>query len=397
MYGLFVVLGVLALAIALGVAYRLSIVLFTLGFAYWFLLEKARYQNHFYLIGLLSLILCWIPANGTWSIDALTKPHLRRRTVPAWMLWLFRFQVAVPFVFGGIAKITPDWLQGEPMRMWLADFSSLPIVGTFLEGAWAAYLFSYGGLLFDLLIVPLLLRRKTRPWAYAVNVLFHLTNSQLFHIGIFPWFLIGATTIFFEPDWPRAMLRRCGRRWSAAAGQLRSDVPDTARPAVSRLSPVTTTVLFTCVALQCVIPLWHYRYPGISSWTMEGHYFAWHMRLAEKVTGIGFWITDPHTGVRELHDPNQMLPRWQVDAMSTNPEMIRQYSHFLAQQRVREGRGRVEVRAHVLNSLNGRKPQPFIDPNIDLAATPFSWGPSPWIMPLEVPRPGRWRPELAQQ
>jgi hypothetical protein len=397
MYGLFVVLGILALAILLGVAYRLSIVLFTFGFAYWFLLEKARYQNHFYLIGLLGLILCCIPANAFWSIDSLTKPHLRRRTVPAWMLWLLRFQIAVPFFFGGIAKITPDWLHGEPMRTWLAEFTMVPIVGEHLDGAWAAYLFSYGGLLFDLLVAPLLLWRKTRPWAYAVNVLFHLANSQLFHIGIFPWFLIGATTIFFDPAWPRALLRRFQRRWSAAADPLSVDLGDSARPGQSPLSPVTVSALFTYVVLQCLIPLWHYRYPGVSAWTMEGHFFAWHMRLSEKVTGIRFRVTDPVTGQRELHDPNQTLPRWQVDAMSTNPEMIRQYSHFLAQRRAREGGGPVEVRATVLNSLNGRKPQPLIDPNINLAETSFSWRPYHWIAPLREPRPGNWRPDLAHQ
>jgi len=381
----------------LGIAYRLSIVLFALGFAYWFLLEKARYQNHFYLIGLLSLILCCIPASGAWSIDARLKPHLRRSTVPAWMLWLLRFQIAVPFFFGGIAKITPDWLQGEPMRMWLAEFTTIPIVGQYLDGAWVAYLFSYGGLLFDLLVAPLLLWRKTRPWAFGVSLLFHLANSQLFHIGIFPWFLMGATTIFLDPDWPHAVLRRCGWRLADTAEAGSTFRHGAASPSASPLTPVATMLLFTYVALQCLIPFWHYRYPGISSWTMEGHFFAWHMRLAEKVTGIRFWITDPETGVREVHDPNQTLPRWQVDAMSTNPEMIRQYSHFLAVLRTREGDGPVAVRVNVLNSLNGRKPQPLIDPNVNLAAVPFSWSAYPWVMPLREPRPGRWRPDLAQK
>jgi hypothetical protein len=121
------------------------------------------------------------------------------------------------------------------------------------------------------------------------------------------------------------------------------------------------------------------------------------MRLAEKVTGIRFWITDAATGARELHDPNRTLPRWQVDAMSTNPEMIRQYSHFLARQWAHRSRGAVEVRVNVLNSLNGREPQPLIDPNIDLAAVPFSWSPYGWITPLREPGPGRWRPEVALQ
>jgi vitamin K-dependent gamma-carboxylase len=47
-------------------------------------------------------------------------------------------------------------------------------------------LFSYGGLLFDLLVVPFLLFRHTRPLALLAAVGFHLMNSQLFTIGIFP-------------------------------------------------------------------------------------------------------------------------------------------------------------------------------------------------------------------
>src|SRR5690606_37688996 len=66
----------------------------------------------------------------------------------------------------------------------------------------AAYGLSYGGLIFDLAVVPVLLWRLTRPFAFAAAVAFHLTNSQLFHIDIFPWLAIGATTIFFAPDWP---------------------------------------------------------------------------------------------------------------------------------------------------------------------------------------------------
>src|SRR5690606_291843 len=47
---LFFALGVLALMIALGARYRLAMGLFGLGFAYVFLLDKALYLNHFYLV-----------------------------------------------------------------------------------------------------------------------------------------------------------------------------------------------------------------------------------------------------------------------------------------------------------------------------------------------------------
>jgi hypothetical protein len=47
-------LGVLAAMILLGLWYRVSTVLFFLGFTYIFLLEQARYLNHFYFVCLVS-------------------------------------------------------------------------------------------------------------------------------------------------------------------------------------------------------------------------------------------------------------------------------------------------------------------------------------------------------
>lgn len=390
----FAVLAVLALGVMLGLAYRLSIILFTFGFTYWFLLEKARYQNHFYLIALLSLILCFIPAHGTWSVDARLNPAVRRRTAPAWMLWLVRFQVAVPFVFGGIAKITPDWLRGEPMRLWLTEAGQTPWIGGLLTHELAPWLFSYGGLAFDLAIVPLLVWPGTRPWAYAANVAFHVTNAWLFHIGIFPWFLIGATTIYFSAGWPRVGPQRVRFLWLRS--KAADDAPTTPAP-VTPLRPVPALALIVFVTLQCVVPFHHYLYPGLSVWTYEGEYFVWHMRLAEKISGIRFYIDDPATGGRIEHDPNSVLPRWQADALSVNPEMIRQYAHWLAGRAATEQCPRPEVRVHVLNSLNGREPQRLIDPDVDLASLPFSLRPAEWIVPLNDPRPGNWRPEVAQQ
>jgi hypothetical protein len=402
MYALFAVLGALALAIMVGAAYRLSIVLFTVGFTYWFLLEQARYQNHFYLIGLLSLILCFVPAGAAFAIDARTKPHLRRATVPAWMLWLLRFQLAVPFVFGAVAKITPDWLHGEPLRMWLSERMDFPLIGAYFTQEWVVLLFACGGIVFDLLITPLLLWHKTRYWAFGLSLVFHLTNAQLFHIGIFPWFLIGATTLFLDPAWPRHV----AAWWAHSRRRVSIDTADPAHepgigvaasPATPPIGALAISLLGLFVAAQCLIPLWHYRYFGPSSWTMEGHYFAWHMRIAEKVSGIRFYITDPATGVRETHDPNAVLPRWQVDAMSVSPELIRKYSHYLAGQHARSGRAPVDVRVRVLNSLNGREPQLLVDPTINLADVPFSWQSADWIVPLRDPLPGKWRPHAPER
>ncbi len=69
--------------------------------------------------------------------------------MPAWALWLIRFQVGVPYLYGGFAKINPDWLRGEPIRMWLAGKTSFPILGQLFTQEWMVMLFSYGGLLID--------------------------------------------------------------------------------------------------------------------------------------------------------------------------------------------------------------------------------------------------------
>ena len=100
-------LGVLAACVMAGAWYRISATLFFIGFTYVFLLDQARYLNHFYLI---SFLMIFIPAHRSFSIDALRNPKLRSNLVPAWSIWLIRFQVGVPYFFGGIAKSNADWL-----------------------------------------------------------------------------------------------------------------------------------------------------------------------------------------------------------------------------------------------------------------------------------------------
>ena len=199
MYWHFFALGVLALLIMVGFLYRLSAALFFLGFTYVFLLDQARYLNHFYLVCLLSLLMVLIPAHRALSVDALARPSLRAATAPAWALWLLRAQVGLVYFYAGVAKLNGDWLRGEPIRDWLAYRTDFPIIGPLFTQEPVMWMFAYGGLLLDLLLAPLLLWRRTRWFAFALAVLFHLLNAGLFSIGIFPWLMIAATVMFFPP------------------------------------------------------------------------------------------------------------------------------------------------------------------------------------------------------
>jgi len=199
-------LGVLALFIMLGAWYRVSATLFFIGFTYVFLLDQARYLNHFYLVSLISFLMIFVPAHRYFSIDALFEPELRTRLVPAWSIWLLRFQVGIPYFFGGIAKLNADWLRGEPLRAWLARRTDFPFIGQFFTSDAAVWLMTFGALFLDLFAVFLLTNRRTRVFGYLAIIAFHFMNSRFFSIGLFPWLMIAATAIYFEPDWPRRVL-----------------------------------------------------------------------------------------------------------------------------------------------------------------------------------------------
>src|SRR5690606_11851563 len=145
-----------------------SALLFFLGISYVFLLEQACYLNHVYLIALLAFLMIFVPAHRAGSVHAWLRPWRRAEVAPACALWLLRAQVGIPYFYAGVAKLNPDWLRGEPLRMWLRDSVDLPVLGPLLVEEWVVYTFAYGGLLFDLLIVPALLWRRTRAPAFLL-------------------------------------------------------------------------------------------------------------------------------------------------------------------------------------------------------------------------------------
>ena len=366
MYLHFAILGVLAFCIMLGIKYRVSALLFWLGFSYIFLLEQSQYLNHFYLISLLSFLLIFLPAGDAFSVDTYFQPESRRDYVPRWTQWLLRFQIGLVYVYGGIAKLNHDWLRGDPMRIWLADRTDFPLIGELFVEEWMVYLFSYGGLLLDLWVVPFLLWKRTRKLAFAAVVGFHLMNSQLFSIGIFPFMMIAATTLFFESDWAR---RLWGWR-KTAAKTIRSTKQ-------TRVHQFSTAILALFVLVQIAMPLRHFFYPSNVHWSEEGHNFAWHMKLRDKRGRAQFFVyTQDEMVVIDLDD---YLTKRQIRKMTTRPDMLLQFAHYLAAEWRAMGYADVAVRATVLVSLNGRDRRLLIDPTVNLAEEVRSLRPKSFI------------------
>jgi vitamin K-dependent gamma-carboxylase len=374
MYVHFIIMGVLAACVMMGLFYRVAALLFAIAFTYVFLLDQSLYLNHFYLICLISFLMVFVPAHRAGSLDARWGITSRSPVTPAWTLWLLRAQIGLVYFFGGVAKLNWDWLRGEPIRDWLAFRSSTAALGPLLAHDATVWLFAYGGLLFDLLVVPALLWRRTRMFAFVLAVLFHLTNAALFHIGLFPWLMIAATTIFFSPDWPR--------RWfGTRAGLAAAIAPPEARGA----QIIGAALMALHLSVQVLIPLRHWLYPGNVNWTEEGHRFSWRMKLRDKAAEAQFYVTDAATGQTQLVLPQSYLKPHQFAEVVGRPDMILQFAHYLAEEARRRGGARIQVRAFVRASLNGRAPHLLIDPAANLAAVRRSLRSANWIRPLGEP------------
>lgn len=386
MHAVFVLMGLAAFALSIGLFYRAAAGMFMVLYAYVFLIEHTTYNNHYYLIILLSFLFLLTDAHHEASADGYRKPGLTAGWVPRWQLYIFRVQFALVYFFGGVAKLNWDWLRRQPIDHWLHRRSETHALGWILDTEAVSYLFAYGGLAFDLCIGPMLLWRRTRPLAVVLVLAFHLTNSYVFTIGVFPWLGIAATVLFFEPATVRRLLHWLGHA-----------APEIALPAASPTPQARWAVAFflVYVAVQLVLPLRHWAYPGNVHWTEEGHLFAWHMKLRGKSSQVAFHIRSDKGEVKLTHEELlKDINEKQLVNMGTRPRLAAQYAQHLREQHEAAGEKNVQVFAELYASLNGRPYQLLIAPEVDLSradTNPFRH--AEWIVPLDpAAQPGLFPP-----
>jgi hypothetical protein len=208
----------------------------------------------------------------------------------------------------------------------------------------------------------------------GILLLFHFMNKQLFGIGVFPVLASAMTLLFLPPDWPRRLFN-----WPRSAAGA---------PAGSHLKRTTVPLLAVYLAVQILVPLRHFFYPGNVSWTEEGHRFAWHMKLRDKDCSSAFELTDPSTGETWEEDAYDYLSSHQSRKMPSRPYLALQFARYLRQVAAQNGHGAVQVRARIECSLNGRYQYALIDPDVDLARQTYGLASAAWILPLPDSEPG---------
>ncbi|MDA1208636.1 MAG: HTTM domain-containing protein [bacterium] len=352
MQNVIIMMFVASLCFTIGLLYRISSIVLFSGYLYIFILDQTLFFQQFYLIILLLFLMIWIPAHKTESIDSIFNTKIPAPQV--WQLWAVRFQLAVVYIFAGLFKLNADWLTGEPIRTWFPEISSI--------GVW---IFVYGGILFNLCIIPLLLYRKTNTLGLILVCIFHITNELLFNIAIFPWIMLVPTVLFFYPQ-------RVTRN-----PQPHYDKATRGRPVTHNNTLKTLCTLY--IAVQILVPLRTFLYPGDSSWTEEGRKFSWQMMLSYKnVESFQMYSVNPTTQKRRDIDLTQYINEFQSAVMIRNPLLTAQFARWISTKFDPPA----EIYAQTLISFNGREPKDMIDTTVDLSKTTRRILPGQWIKAL---------------
>jgi hypothetical protein len=362
--------------------------LFFLGYTYIFLLDQATYNNHFYLICLLSFVLILAPLNRSWSLDVLRGAVQHTDSLPAIWLWLIRFHMGVVYFYGGIAKFDPDWLEGLATRELLGAANRGTIFQPLMDYELVHLFYAWSGLLFDLFIPFLMLYKPTRKWAFLAAVLFHTNNYFVFQIGIFPVLALVLTLIFFDADFPRKIVPEKFKKFAREQYRQRL-IPLTnlsaekmEQDSVQGISKTMRIILGFYVVVQLLLPFRHTLYPGWTSWHEEGHYFAWRMMLRQKITRLQFNVTHPSTGEQRHANPRDYLNTSQFKVFAGNPGMILLFAQHLDQLVQSNAGFDPIISARIEVSLNGREFRQLVDPNLDLSRIPAYQPAYRWIKPF---------------
>lgn len=393
MYALFAGLVVVSLMVAAGLFYRVAIVLFFVGSSYVQLLDVTNYLNHYYLVSLVSGLMALLPMNAAWSLDARLFPEKRRASVPAWAVYLLRFQIGLVYTFAGLAKVNADWLvHGQPLGVWLAARTGLPVLGPLFALPGAALVMSWAGCLFDLTIAIWLSIPKTRLPAYAVVLFFHAVTSALFPIGMFPLIMVSAALIFFPPSWPRDVFKAVARRVTGAALPWTSPSPSPSPAARPRWLAPALAAFAVFAAFQIAFPFRTHLYGGNVHWHEQGMRWSWRVMVREKNASVTYRVYNPATGkVTEVAPRKYLTPRQERD-FGTQPDLLLQLGKRIAADHAAREGAPVVVTVDALVSLNGRRAARLVDPTADLARVEDGLAPAWWILPMPDEAPPHLTP-----
>jgi hypothetical protein len=201
-------------------------------------------------------------------------------------------------------------------------------------------------------------------------VFFHVSNALTFRdIGIFPFIMMFATLLFFEPS-ELPFLRNM---------QLHDQKPTvlTSPKWVSRL-------IIPYVIIQLLFPFRGLFLPNPVNWTMIANRFSWRMKSQSRlVDEFAFTIQDGTSGQKLPVEINKFLNPMQINAAAHDVVAVATIAKALAKEGRQQGMADPIVNAKIRVRWNGYDAANTVDPSVDLSKVEVSaFKKLNWVMPV---------------
>ena len=303
--------------------------------------------------------MLFLPANKSNSIDVVRNPSSKQNLMPVWCRLVLILQIAIVYFYATVAKLYPDWLDGTFIKNLLSSRTASRFINIYQQ-EWFYLSITYGGILFDLLIIPLMLYKKTRKYAFVAAIFFHLFNKMILSIGVFPFLALAFSVLFFPPELFRKYFFR-----------NKIEVP-----AIFKKSNTHNKVLLyfflPFFIIQLALPIRHWFIKGDVLWTEEGHRLSWRMMLRNRSGDATFLVINNATKEKIEYDLKKLLTISQIKGMKTKPDLIWQTAQKIKEQYQKKGED-VSIYVDSKVSINKKPKLPLIDPNVDLAKAKWNY------------------------
>ncbi len=366
MYFYYCIMGVLGIFVMLGYKYRWSLLAFTILWSGVYFMQKSNYNNHYYLLILISIMMWMLPANKYASLDAKINPEIKSLNMPQWCSWVMMGQVAIMYFFAALAKFYPGWLDGSFTRQLFYN-SPFPSLEPILSHNHFHLFIAYSGIAFDFLIIPLFLYKKTRTVAFFSALFFHLFNSIFLQIGIFPFFALSFIVFCYPPEFIRNLFFK-------------------KKPAIEfteisfATKPLLVWFFIPYFIIQLFLPIRHWLIPHDVLWTEEGHRLSWRMMLRSRYADTQFRIMDKETNTLIPYDYRKKLTRKQQNFVAAHPDGIWQMAQIIKKEFADKNQ-EVAIYVDARVGINGGVYQQFIDSKVDMAQAEWNYfGHNEWIV-----------------
>ena len=151
------------------------------------------------LMRMMSFLLIFSPAGDAWSLDAILAG-----ATPAsspWVLRLLQLQISIVYFQSFVAKLEGEtWRRGTAVY-WVtmvSDYRRWPVPAA-MRASWWSRLATWGTLLLEFSLGPLVWIRELRYPLVAAAAVFHIGLEVLMNLQLFGAIMLAGLTTFISP------------------------------------------------------------------------------------------------------------------------------------------------------------------------------------------------------